>query len=145
MVKKIFILVLIVCVVGVGFVIRSRLNSPMQTVTIGSTKIAVDVADTETLRNQGLSGSSDLPGGTGMLFVFDTDGLWSFWMKDMLFPLDIIWADAQGRIVGIAHSVSPDTYPQSFTPGEPARYALEVPAGFAKAHGIAEGDVLVRQ
>jgi len=145
MVKKIFIVVLIACAVGVAFVVRSRLNSPMQTVTIGSTTIAVEVADTEALRNQGLSGRSDLPGGTGMLFVFDTDGLWSFWMKDMLFPLDIIWADAQGRIVGIAHSVSPDTYPQSFTPGEPARYALEVPAGFAKEHGIAEGDVLVRQ
>ncbi|KKS39717.1 MAG: hypothetical protein UV04_C0039G0005 [Candidatus Gottesmanbacteria bacterium GW2011_GWA2_42_16] len=131
MVKKIFIVVLIACAVGVAFVVRSRLNSPMQTVTIGSTTIAVEVADTEALRNQGLSGRSDLPGGTGMLFVFDTDGLWSFWMKDML--------------VGIAHSVSPDTYPQSFTPGEPARYALEVPAGFAKEHGIAEGDVLVRQ
>ncbi|KKW06723.1 MAG: hypothetical protein UY42_C0026G0007 [Parcubacteria group bacterium GW2011_GWA2_49_16] len=106
MVKKIFILVLIVCVVGVVFVIRSRLNSPMQIVTIGSTTIAVDVADTEALRNRGLSGRSDLPGGD---------------------------------------SVSPDTYPQSFTPGEPARYALEIPAGFAQAHGIAEGDVLVRQ
>ena len=49
MIKKVFIVVLILCAVGVAFVVRSTLNTPMQTVTIGSTKIAVEVADTEAL------------------------------------------------------------------------------------------------
>ena len=104
----------------------------------------VEVADTESTREQGLSGRLNLPEGQGMLFVFDTDGSWGIWMKDMRFAIDIVWADASGAIVTVSSNVAPDTYPEkSFYPIAPARYVLELPAGFTTAHGIAAGSKLV--
>src|SRR3989338_10801011 len=116
----------------------------MRTISIGGTVIYVDVADTEVLREQGLSGRSDLPSGKGMLFVFESDGLWGIWMKDMQFPIDIVWAGADGKVITVADNVAPETYPKVFSPSAPARYVLELPAGFAAAHGIVEGSQIVR-
>ena len=117
----------------------------MTTVTIGSTKIEVEIASTPAQRAQGLSGRALLQEGRGMLFVFALPNKEGFWMKDMHFSLDIIWVDSSGAIVTITDNISPNTYPQSFYPSTPALYVLEVPAGFAKAHGIAVGDKVVVQ
>jgi len=114
----------------------------MRTITIGGVSLAVEVADTEILREQGLSGRSDLRSGKGMLFVFDTDGLWNIWMKDMQFPIDIVWTDVDGKVVTVALDIAPETYPKVFSPSSPARYVLELPAGFAAAHGIKEGSII---
>ena len=114
-----------------------------RTITIGGVSVAVDVADTESSREQGLSGRSDLPGGKGMLFVFDSDGLWGIWMKDMRFPIDIVWADVDGKVITVANNVAPETYPEVFSPSSPARYVLELLAGFAAAQGIVEGSQIV--
>lgn len=108
-------------------------------VFFGSTAVPVEVAATPEARVHGLSGRASLPTGSGMLFVFDNDGEWSFWMKDMKFSLDIIWANSAGRVVTVLPSVSPDTYPKRFSPSLPARFVLEVPAGFAREHNIYEG------
>lgn len=107
---------------------------------IGATSVVAEVADTEPLRAQGLSGRATLKEGRGMWFVFEEDGLWSFWMKNTLIPLDMLWVSAEGTIVTIAHNVQPDSYPQPFVPTSKARYVLEVPGGFAARHGIAKGD-----
>lgn len=113
------------------------------TVYFGNTAVSVEVESTPAAREQGLSGRVSLPAGHGMLFVFDSDYPWGFWMKDMNFPIDIIWADSSGRVVTVLPSVSPETYntspPQTFKPSLPARYVLEVPAGFAAANNIYEG------
>ena len=114
----------------------------MRTISIGGTVIYVDVADTEVLREQGLSGRLNLPEGRGMLFVFENDDTWGIWMKDMLFSIDIVWADASGTVITVAAHVAPDTYPKSFYPSAPARYVLELPAGFAAAHDIRTGSIL---
>ena len=111
-------------------------------IQIGSTTVAVEVADTEGLREQGLSGRANLPEGQGMLFVFESDDTFGIWMKDMLFPIDIVWADVSGTVITVAKNVAPDTYPKVFYPSAPARYVVELPAGFAAAHGVAEGSVL---
>ena len=121
----------------------TAMTSSQKNITVGSAAVAVDVADTEALREQGLSGRSGLSEGQGMLFVFDTDGSWGICMKDMQFPIDILWADAAGRVVTVASAVSPDTYPQVFNPAVPARYVIELPSGFAARHGIAEGAKVV--
>lgn len=118
---------------------------PRGTVLAGSTTIAVEVADTHLSRRQGLSGRTTLPAGTGMLFAFEQEGDWGIWMKDMQFPIDIIWMDSAGAVITVAADVSPATYPNSFYPERPARYVLEVPAGYAAAHDIAEGSELVVQ
>ena len=114
-----------------------------RTIQVGNNVVTVEVADTESERELGLSGHAPLPNGTGMLFVFDTDELWAFWMKDMQFPIDIVWIDAAGTVVTVAANVSPESYPTTFAPSAPARYALELPAGYAAAHGIAEGSKIV--
>jgi hypothetical protein len=116
---------------------------PARTIIINSIPVEVDVADTEALREQGLSGRLNLPEGQGMLFVFDEDGMWGIWMKDMQFSIDIVWADASGTVITIAPNIAPATYPNSFSPSAPARYVLELPAGFSAAHSIAEGDKIV--
>lgn len=132
------------------------------TVAIGSTTVAVQVADTPATRTQGLSGRETICGASlrqgcggaqqGMLFVFEAPGHWGFWMKDMNFPIDMLFANASGRIVTVEQNLSPASYnaqdPQAskiYYPAAPAKYVLEVPAGFAAAHGIAVGSKLVVQ
>ena len=76
-----------------------------------------------------------------MLFVFDHDDRYRFWMKDMKFPIDIIWLDRRDRIVTIHENVSPcpaDPCPV-YTPPANARYVLEVSAGFSRAHDLKPG------
>lgn len=110
----------------------------MHTVTVGTTVFNVEVADTEALRELGLGVRSLLPAGHGMLFVFDKPAVWGIWMKDMHFPLDIIWARADGTITTVARDVATSTYPDVFYSKTPdAMYVVEVNAGAAT--GIAEG------
>lgn len=116
-------------------------DAPRTLVLDGHT-ISVSVADTDEERVQGLSGRSGLAPDEGMLFVFNTDGKYAFWMKDMRFPIDILWLSADGRIRYIAPNVSPDTYPQTFVSTALARYVLELPAGYAEENGVSVGDTV---
>ena len=111
----------------------------------GSTTLEVELATTGAQQEAGLSDRAGLKDGEGMLFVFDPPSTPGFWMKDMRFSLDIIFADAAGNIVTIYKNLSPETYPQQFYPTSPARYVLEVPAGFAQAHGLAVGQKIDMQ
>jgi uncharacterized membrane protein (UPF0127 family) len=77
-----------------------------------------------------------------MLFVFPEDGLYSFWMKDMLISIDILWISADGEIVHIVERVSPESYPEHFVSESPARYVLELPAGYVGSRGISVGDIV---
>lgn len=101
------------------------------------------VASTSVDRSRGLSGRASLPPDTGMLFVFPSSGTHGFWMKDMLFSIDIIWVDEEKRVVSLLRDVSPETYPEVFLPKTPARYVLELDSGGADEWGIATGTQLV--
>ncbi|MBC7836544.1 DUF192 domain-containing protein [Acetobacteraceae bacterium] len=115
-------------------------------VTVGSTTIEAEVASTPASRGKGLSDRASLLPGNGMLFVFEEEGSWGIWMKDMQFPIDIIWAGSNGSIITIEKNITPSTYPTAFYPETPrAKYVLEVPAGFADEHTLAEGDIIVVQ
>ena len=103
-----------------------------KTLTVGATTLQVEIAQTTEQKITGLSYRPSLAEGRGMLFIFDTDGEHGIWMKDMQFPIDIIWIDAAMKVVHIEQAVAPDTYPQVFASPTPARYVLEVPAGYAK-------------
>jgi uncharacterized membrane protein (UPF0127 family) len=104
-------------------------------------RVTVEVADTPALRVQGLSGRAPFSDDEGMLFVFPEDGDLPIWMKDMNFALDIIWIDQAGRIVHIEPSVQPDSYPRIYKAGTPARYVLELRAGFADIRNVRVGDM----
>lgn len=116
---------------------------PTATITIGTEQLRIARADTPGSRELGLSGITSLSDDEGMLFIFEEDGRHAFWMKDMAFSIDILWISSGGRVVFIAPSVAPETYPQAFTSDSPARYVLEVPAGFATEHGIEVGSKVV--
>ncbi len=79
-----------------------------------------------------------------MLFIFPKPSLTSFWMKGMRFPLDIIWLDADMRIINITVNATPESYPTTFHPDTDrlTSFVLEVNAGFCKANNLKVGDVI---
>lgn len=91
--------------------------------------ILVKQAKTLEERENGLSGTSELPVGQGLLFTFPVPDRYGFWMKDMNYPIDMFWFDSQFKLVNKELSVSPDTYPNVFYPPVPATYVLETRAG----------------
>lgn len=97
----------------------------------GETIIA-DLAKTEEERTQGLMFRDTLNDDQGMLFVFEQEGLYSFWMKNMNFAIDILWLDMQKRIVHLEHNVPPckkEPCPSYAPLRVPAKYVLELKAG----------------
>lgn len=108
---------------------------------LGETTVRVEVVDTPEKRTLGLSGREKLAQGTGMLFVFETEDIYGIWMKDMNFPLDIIWFNEYGEVIYFVENATPDSYPKTFLPPTPSLYVLEVPTGFVEEHHIKVGDI----
>lgn len=105
-------------------------------------ELQVEIANNSQKRERGLCCRDSLPADQGMLFVYDLPGNYRFWMKDTRIPLDMIWVNADKRIVHIEHSVAPETYPQTFGSSEPAQYILETNAGFAKKYDLKKSDTV---
>lgn len=112
------------------------------TIQINERIIRVEIADSPSERERGLSGKEGLAEDEGMLFVFEEDGRPAFWMKDMLFAIDIVWISRDGAIVHIEENVAPETYPASFAPRSEARYVVELPAGYASKYTVRLGDIV---
>lgn len=110
--------------------------------TAGHHRIDAEVARTTAARAKGLGGRSCIGPDQGMLFVFNRPATYSFWMKDMRFPLDIIWISARHRVVGIKTNVSPASFPKTFQNYIPAQYVLEIGAGRAAELGLHDGSPL---
>ena len=109
---------------------------------LASGDLSLIVVSNEESRVSGLSGMESLPKDKAMLFIFGTPGIYGIWMKDMKFPIDIIWLDEQKKIVSIQHNISPDTYPKVFNPDSEISYVLETNHGFAKENNFEVGKVL---
>ncbi len=97
--------------------------------SIGTETILVDIADTDLLRSKGLGGKESLSENSGLLFVFEQKGKYGFWMKDMNFPIDILWFNEEGELVDVSEGVSPESFPDVFYPKEDILYALETNQG----------------
>src|ERR1035437_7103439 len=95
-------------------------------------------------QEKGLGGRDSLPQNTGMLFVFDMPDTYGFWMKDMHFPIDIIWLNKDMMVTYVAQNVSPASYPEVFKPETPSLYVLEVNSGYTKANTIGVGTNITR-
>jgi uncharacterized membrane protein (UPF0127 family) len=108
-------------------------------ILIGGVAMRASIAETRAERLQGLSGTTILPLDMVKFFIFPNDGPHPIWMKDMRYPLDIIWLDAQGVVVHYEEVVDPATYPQTFQSPIPARYVVEANAGFIATHGLGLG------
>jgi uncharacterized membrane protein (UPF0127 family) len=109
------------------------------------TVVALEVARNEPERSRGLMYRKSMPEQAGMIFLFERPGIYPFWMKNTLIPLDMFWTDTSGTVVWIAESVPPctaDPCPE-YPPKAAASYVIETNAGFAKRHGVKVGDVLI--
>jgi len=104
--------------------------------------ISLIIVDTPQTRAQGLSGRENLPQNTAMLFIFEDPDTHKFWMRDMKFPIDIIWLDEKFRIVHLAPNVSPTTFPTTFESLQNSLYVLEAVAGFSHENNLKIGDIL---
>jgi uncharacterized membrane protein (UPF0127 family) len=101
--------------------------------------VNVEVARTDAERARGLMFRRSLAPDAGMIFLFDQSAEHGFWMQNTLIPLDMIFIDDDGRIVGIVERAAPLTTTLR-TVGVPSRYVLEVNGGWSAAHGVASGD-----
>jgi hypothetical protein len=112
-------------------------------VRIGALAVQAEVPEGDAFY-RGLGGRESLPDDRGMLFIFPEPGRHGFWMKDMLFPIDIIWISAEGRVVDIQAAQPepgvPDPRLRRYGPSGEAKYVLEVRAGLAAEKGVQVGD-----
>lgn len=101
-------------------------------------RVRVELALTTAERTRGLMWRDHMDADAGMLFAFPDSKPRSFWMKNTPLPLDILFIGPDGVVVAVAE----DTKPYSLAPipsGKPAKYVLEVNAGFARKHGLSAG------
>ncbi|MEK7195113.1 MAG: DUF192 domain-containing protein [Patescibacteria group bacterium] len=111
-------------------------------VTVGDRVFYVDVARTVLEKANGLSGRDALGEDEGMLFVFKELGNYSFWMKGMKFPLDIIWIRGD-RVLGVSQNAQPEPFFSGlkiYYPPGPVDRVLELNAGSAERYDIREGN-----
>lgn len=106
------------------------------------TKIPVYVVDNDTKRTKGLGGLVSISTDYGMFFIFDHSDYQNIWMKDMLFPIDIIWIDENNKIVHIEKNISPSTYPKIFTAPIKALFVLELNAGMSSVYDLKVGGLI---
>lgn len=113
-------------------------------VKIADKEISVDFAVETPVQNKGLGGRESIEENQGMIFIFQVPDILEFWMKDMKFPIDIIWIKGDEVI-----DISPDAQPEPgvdlsqlkiYTPKKPADRVLEVKGGWAARNGLKIGD-----
>jgi uncharacterized membrane protein (UPF0127 family) len=118
-------------VIAIDTLVRSK-----YTLLMPKGALDVEVANTRASRELGLSGRFQMKDGEGMLFIFDTPGRYGFWMKDMEFPLDIVWINENGIVVSIERGLTKETYPKAFINQADATYVIEMKAGESEKQGL---------
>ncbi|GBE19238.1 hypothetical protein BMS3Abin16_01853 [archaeon BMS3Abin16] len=124
--------------------VHNTLGYAVDTVSFnrGGVVVSVEVSQSDVELSTGLMFREGLSPGSGMLFVFDSEGEYGFWMKNVSFPLDIVWLDSNLRVVDITRGVQPCSSDpcRVYLPSASVRYVLEVSAGFAADRGVGIGD-----
>lgn len=151
--KKILLfLIIVVAIVGIFAVFDrknpesnhpSQTNLPKKEVILGGDSLNLWVAQSGTDKSRGLSGVEYLESNGGMIFFFEEPGNYGFWMKDMLISIDILWFDANKKLVFQRENVSPTTYPEIFYPNQDILYVIELPAGKSRELGLKIDDNFV--
>jgi hypothetical protein len=112
-------------------------------IKIGGKTIKVELARSPQEKEVGLSGRQSLPPDQGLLFIFDKPRYYPFWMKDMKFPIDIVWLDKNGFVIDITKNLQPSSFPQRVTSKSPSQFVLELNANFTEQNNIKIGDKLI--
>jgi uncharacterized protein len=104
----------------------------------GEVTFTVEIADSPDERAMGLMNRYTLDAAAGMIFVFPSESIHDFWMKNTYISLDIIYLNAERQVIGIVDRATP----LSETPvgvGQPSKFVIEIGAGLAAQHGITTG------
>jgi uncharacterized membrane protein (UPF0127 family) len=112
-------------------------------VSVGGENLTVTLSATPESQSKGLAIKNSIAQNEGMLFIFKSPQKYSFWMKDMKFPIDIIWADSSGKIVHIEKNLQPCVFflpCPSYSPNDNSLYVLEVISNFTNKFDINIGD-----
>ena len=119
------------------FLIMYKSEKKFVTVEINRTKVNAEIADNFAKKSMGLMFREKLGKNEGMLFVFDKEDYYNFWMANVSFPLDFIWIGKNKTIVDITENAQPcKIICSSFTSDKKAQYVLEVNAGFIEENKI---------
>lgn len=147
--KRFLIISILLIIIGGVAVFNALQKDPITTkvtekyvsVEINNETIKTEIAKTPQQITRGLSGRKSLPKNEGMLFFLGGRRIATFWMKDMLFPIDIIWIDNE-KVVYIIENAQPPNASSTptYTPDKPATHVLEVNAGFTQKHNIKVDD-----
>jgi uncharacterized membrane protein (UPF0127 family) len=114
-------------------------------VTVNGLVLVADIAATDEQRATGLSLKDSLAENEAMLFVFDYQADHTFWMKNMKFPIDIIWIDSDKTVVHIEHNLQPcnsELFCPTYKPIGDSLYVLETTGGFTERHDIVKGTMV---
>ncbi len=141
--KSIFIVVILLVIALLCLAIFfAKTNNNIAKVQIGDVNYSLELVNTDTTRQQGLSGKPNLQPNNGMLFDFKQDGYWQIWMKEMNFAIDILWLNNQKQVVGVKTEALPQNYPESYGAEQQSQYVIELPAGSVNERNIKIGDTL---
>jgi uncharacterized membrane protein (UPF0127 family) len=141
--KKYLIIFIAVCVFFILFFYFPKHSEIIKSVQIAGQDIKVELATTPDEQQKGLSGKTNLKENEGMIFVFKNLGNYSFCMKDMNFPIDMIWIGEDLKVIYIKKNALPESYPESFGPeisDKNTKYVLEVVSGFSDKNNLKVGD-----
>jgi len=140
--KILFIGILVGIVVVSGILLTARIQKQESSVCWQNHCFRVELALTPQDQRRGLMFREQLDRDSGMLFVYEEEEKRTLWMKNMLFPLDIIWIDSNNEVVFIKEYVQPcreNTCPL-FHSDKNAQYVLEINGGRAQKIGLSVGD-----
>ncbi|MBI3889607.1 DUF192 domain-containing protein [Candidatus Saccharibacteria bacterium] len=133
-----------ICVIAGLFIIQLRQDAIKPTIKLGKSEFSMRVARSEQELDQGLSGTSKMPVDEALLFVFPRNQKWGIWMKEMNYPIDIVWIDENKTVVHIQRNALPSSYPDTtFRPPKPAKYVAELKAGVIDDKRITIGSLAV--
>lgn len=108
-------------------------------VKVGKVKYNLYISDTESKRMQGLSGVVSMPKNQGMLFIFEEPNTYGFWMKDMKFPLDMIFI-RENKVVDLKENILESSFPQIYYPATAVDAVIELHTGQIQRTNIRIGD-----
>src|SRR3989344_6369116 len=141
--KKYFIIsvsiIATIFIFAAGLFLIKKDNDSYKKMKLGDVILKTEIALSADEKQKGLSGRDYLTKNRAMLFVFRQSGSYSFWMKNMKFPIDIIWLDDELKIIGLEKNINPNTFPEKFSPPSPAKFVLEVNGGWSDENKIKEG------
>ncbi|MBC8500389.1 MAG: DUF192 domain-containing protein [Nanoarchaeota archaeon] len=136
--KKIILLLIILLLYGCSE--KTKFEYETGEVVLGDITVNVEIADTYDKVMFGLMEREKLGEFEGMLFIFSDEEPRTFWMKNTLIPLDIIFINSDFEIVKIQHAVPCEEDPCELYPSEePAKFVVEVNEGFSEEHGVDKG------